>query len=76
MGRFIHFLEGNFEHIDLKALNMTKDERVSVASGIFKGKNGANINVMGKRNRQVAVADGLLAVAIKAPNPSQIIEKY
>ena len=79
MEQFIKFLEGNFEHIDYidtKGLDIKKGELVKVISGPFKGQEGTFIKITGKRNKQIVVAiDGLLAVAIKTPDPSQIIEK-
>ena len=79
MEKFIQFLEGNFEHIeyiDTKGLDIKKGERVKIISGVFKGKEGTFIKIIGKRSKQIVVEiDGLLAVAIKTPNPSNIIEK-
>lgn len=79
MERFINFVDGNFEHIDYidtKGLDIKKGERVKITSGVFKGKDGTFVKITGKRNKQIVVAiDGLLAVVIKTPNPSQIVEK-
>ena len=76
---FINFLEGKFEHIDYidtKGLDIKKGELVKIISGAFKGKEGIFIKITGKRSKQIVVAiDGLLAVSIKTPNPSHIIEK-
>lgn len=80
MERFVNFLGGNFEHIDYidtQGLDIRKGERVKIISGVFKGKEGTFIKITGRRNKQIVVSiDGLLAVAINTPNPSQIIEKF
>ena len=79
MEQFVNFVGDNFEHveyIDTKGFDIKKGERVKVISGTFKGQEGTFIKITGKRNKQIVVAiDGLLAVAIKTPDPSQIIEK-
>ncbi len=79
MKEFIDFVNGNFQHleyIDTQSFNLEKGERVRITDGPFAGKVGIFVKVKGKRNKQVVIAvDGLLAVEIIHPNPSQIIER-